>query len=109
VSEITDVISVPHKLFRKAVQQGRSERRGESYSLPYGEPLSEASTPLADFVNSLLAEHVGEGRCLRMPTRRQCGFLLPPEEISLHSHSYNRPIPHLSVSRRSVHGKTAEF
>ena len=41
------------RLFRKAVQQGRSKRRGESYSLPYGEPLSEARTLLADFVNSL--------------------------------------------------------
>ncbi|OYT21241.1 MAG: hypothetical protein CCU26_02210, partial [Nitrospira sp. UW-LDO-01] len=42
------------RLFRKAIQQGRSERRGESYSLPYVEPLSEARTPLVDFVNSLL-------------------------------------------------------
>ncbi len=41
-------------LFRKAVQQGRSERRGESYSVPYVEPLSDARTPLAAFVNSLL-------------------------------------------------------
>jgi len=24
---------------KKAVQQGRSERRGESYSAPYGDPL----------------------------------------------------------------------
>jgi hypothetical protein len=54
VSEITDAISIPRRLFRKAVQQGRSERRGESYSLPYVEPLSDARTPLADFVNSLL-------------------------------------------------------
>ena len=42
------------RLFRKAVQQGRSKRRGESYSLPYVEPLSVARMPLADFVNSLL-------------------------------------------------------
>jgi hypothetical protein len=42
------------RLFRKAVQQGRSERRGEAYSLPYVEPLSDARTPLAGFVNSLL-------------------------------------------------------
>jgi len=42
------------RLFRKAVQQGRSKRRGESYSLPYVEPQSAARTPLADFVNSLL-------------------------------------------------------
>jgi hypothetical protein len=44
------------RLFRKAVQQGRSERRAESYSVPYVEPLSEARTMLADFVNSLLVK-----------------------------------------------------
>ena len=38
----------------RPVQQGRSKRRGESYSPPYVEPLSVARTPLADFVNSLL-------------------------------------------------------
>ncbi len=32
-----------------AVQRGRSERRGESYSVPYVEPLSDARTMLADF------------------------------------------------------------
>ena len=42
------------RLFRKAVQQGRSERRGDAYSVPYVEPLSDARTPLADFINSLL-------------------------------------------------------
>jgi hypothetical protein len=44
------------RLFRKAVQHGRSERRGESYSMPYVEPLSDARTMLADFVNSLLVK-----------------------------------------------------
>jgi len=34
---------------KKAFQQGRSERRGESHSVPYGEPLSDARTPLAVF------------------------------------------------------------
>ena len=43
------------RLFRKAVQQGRSERRGDAYSVRYVEPLSDARTPLADFINSLLA------------------------------------------------------
>ena len=37
-----------------AVQQGRSERRGESYSVPYVEPLSDARTKLADFYSILL-------------------------------------------------------
>ena len=43
------------RLFKKAVQQGRSERRGESYFVPYVEPLSDARTMLAGFFNSLLA------------------------------------------------------
>ena len=41
-------------MLKQAVQQGRSERRGESYSGPYGEPLSDARTMLADFFSILL-------------------------------------------------------
>jgi len=41
-------------MFKKAFRQGRSQRRGESYSLPYAEPLSDARTPLEDFFNILL-------------------------------------------------------
>jgi hypothetical protein len=41
------------RMFKKAVQQGRSERRGEAYSGPYVEPLSDVRTPLADFFNIL--------------------------------------------------------
>jgi hypothetical protein len=44
----------PSRLFKKAVQQGRNERRGDAYSVPYVEPLSDVRTPLADFFNSLL-------------------------------------------------------
>jgi hypothetical protein len=39
---------------KKAVQQGRSERRGDAYSVPYVEPLSDARTPLAVFFRILL-------------------------------------------------------
>ena len=43
-----------------SVQQGRSERRGESYYVPYVELLREARTPLADFFRILLVEpHMG--------------------------------------------------
>jgi hypothetical protein len=35
-----------------AVQQGRSERRGEAYSGPYVEPLSDVRTTLEDFSTS---------------------------------------------------------
>ncbi len=37
-----------------AVQRGRSKRRGEAYSAPYVEPLSDERTKLADFFNILL-------------------------------------------------------
>jgi hypothetical protein len=50
----TQVFSITHRLFRKTVQQGRSQCRGEAYSLPYVEPLNAARTPLAGFINSLL-------------------------------------------------------
>ncbi len=41
-------------MVKKAVQRGRSEQRGESYSAPYGEPLRDARTKLATFFNILL-------------------------------------------------------
>ena len=41
-------------MLRKAVQQGRSERRGEAYA-SYVEPVSEERTSLADFFSILLA------------------------------------------------------
>jgi len=39
-----------------AVQRGRSERRGEAYSVPYVEPLSDARTKLVDFFSILLED-----------------------------------------------------
>jgi hypothetical protein len=56
----TDPFRSHRRLFRKAIQQGRSKRRGEAYSLQYVEPLSAARTPLADVVNSLLIQR-GDG------------------------------------------------
>ena len=41
-------------MLKKAVQQGRSERRSEAYFGPYVEPLSDARTTLADFFSILL-------------------------------------------------------
>ena len=46
-------------MLKKAVQQGRSERRGEAYSELYVEPLSDARTTLADFFSILLAVDLG--------------------------------------------------
>jgi hypothetical protein len=40
-------------MFKKAVQRGRSERRGEAYFSLYVEPLSDARTKLAGFFNIL--------------------------------------------------------
>jgi hypothetical protein len=48
-------------MFKKAVQRGRSQRRGEAYAFRYVEPLSAARTKLADFFNILL----GRGRLRR--------------------------------------------
>jgi hypothetical protein len=77
------------RLFRKAVQQGRSERRGESYFVPYVEPLSDARTMLADFVNSLLGlQHKGYAgsrlvgprfghcRCVRLAPGQPLGLFM---------------------------------
>jgi hypothetical protein len=41
-------------MVKKAVQQGRSERGGDAYSVSYAEALSDARTTLADFFNILL-------------------------------------------------------
>ena len=46
-------------MLKKVDQQGRSKRRGEAYSVRYGEPLSEARTKLADFFSILLGLHRG--------------------------------------------------
>ena len=43
-------------MLKKFVQQGRSERRGETYSMLYVEPLREVRTPLADFFSILLVK-----------------------------------------------------
>ncbi len=45
---------MPCRMRTQAVQQGRSERRGESVLTPDGEPLRDASTPPADVFRILL-------------------------------------------------------
>jgi hypothetical protein len=49
-------INDAYKLFKKVVQQGRSERKGEAYFVSYVEPLSDARTTLATFFNSLIID-----------------------------------------------------
>jgi len=51
-----DGIRTSHRMFKKAVQRGRSEQRGEAYAIRYVEPLSDARTKLADFFNILIKE-----------------------------------------------------
>jgi len=41
-------------MVKKAVQQGRSERKAEAYCFSYVEALSDARTKLADFFSILL-------------------------------------------------------
>jgi hypothetical protein len=41
-------------MFKKAVQQGRSERKVEAYFLVYVETLSDMRTKLEDFFNILM-------------------------------------------------------
>ena len=53
-------------------RQGRSERRGEAYSVLYVEPLSDARTMLADFFSILLpAAH-----CRQQRSRNRRSFLV---------------------------------
>jgi hypothetical protein len=62
-------MSLAHRMFKKAFQRGRSERRGEALTVftrpptacrnrrfprPYVEPLSDARTKLKEFFNILL-------------------------------------------------------
>jgi len=53
---------MPHRMLKKAAQQGRSERRGDAYSFRYVEPLSEARTLLADFFSILLGRRILQQR-----------------------------------------------
>ncbi len=53
-------------MLKKAVQQGRSERRPEAYTLGYVEDLSDARTMLADFF-SILPEKYRAGAPLGEP------------------------------------------
>jgi hypothetical protein len=51
-------VRILSRMFKKAVQRGRSERRGEAYFVPYVEPLSDARMKLADFFNILLLDEI---------------------------------------------------
>jgi hypothetical protein len=59
--DVTDRIRKVPRMFKKAVQRGRSERGDEAYSFRYVEPPSEARTKLADFFNILLKDQTRFG------------------------------------------------
>ena len=50
---LTQLWNIPQDV-QKGCRRGRSERRGESYSVPYGESLSDARTKPTGFFNILL-------------------------------------------------------
>jgi hypothetical protein len=51
-------VRILSRMFKKAVQQGRSERRPEAYPLGYVEDLRDARTKLADFFNIMLLDEI---------------------------------------------------
>ena len=61
-----------------AVQRSRSERRGESYSVPYVEPLSDARTKLADFFSIVLGRNRSSGR---NPGQKGSSLICPSTHI----------------------------
>jgi hypothetical protein len=64
-------------MLKKAVQQGRSERRPQAYPLGYVEDLSDARTLLADFFSILLL------RCVEVPKRSVMEFVPTDLEVPL--------------------------
>ena len=55
----------PRRMLKKAVQQGRSERRAEAYPLGYVEGLNDARTLLADFFSILPG--IADYQCQYLP------------------------------------------
>ena len=84
-------------MFKKAVQQGRSERRGEAM-LRYVEPLSDARTMLADFFSILLSLIVlSSGReLIDLPLR---ATFSPTHPLANIFHPPHPPIASQSISR----------
>jgi hypothetical protein len=60
-------------MLKKAVQQGRSERRADAYPLGYVEGLSDARTMLADFFSILLWDIVENSGLERWQRRGLAG------------------------------------
>jgi len=65
----------PQRAKRAFTEQGRSERRGEAYSVLYVEPLSDARTKLEDFFNILLDDLIRR----RPPSQHRCNIVQADE------------------------------
>ena len=83
-------MSQPSRLFKKAVQQGRNERRGDAYSVPYVEPLSDVRTPLADFFNSLLGLFDLNDRLTLIGPAMQAGIMWQLDLVALRTNGHAR-------------------
>ncbi len=82
------------RLFKKTVQQGRSECRAEAYPLGYVEGLNDARTMLAGFFNSVLAcasavEHKGD-----RPVVHQFDLHMRGKDPSFHASAQSSQLSH---------------
>jgi len=81
-------------------RQGRSERRGESDSLPYVEPLSKARTKLADFCSILLDRYPARlAHCAPVVGRRS----QMPKSLVILGAGYTARAVRLFAARRYTH------
>jgi hypothetical protein len=74
---------IPGRMLKKFVQQGRSTRRGDAYSVRYVEPLNKARTKLADFFSILLEKGNGLGDHFVVQARER---LISPSVIRFTTH-----------------------
>ena len=79
--------SISSRMLKKAVQQGRSERRPEAYPPGYIEGLSDARTKLAGFFSILIEGHAFRAAntsvtCPPTLTLRKIAFNLPVWSIT---------------------------
>jgi hypothetical protein len=83
-------MSQPNRLFKKAVRQGRNERRCDVYSVPYVEPLSDVRTPLAEFFNSLLGFFDLNDRLALVRSAMQAGVMWQLDLMALRTDGHAR-------------------
>ncbi len=83
-------MSQPSKLFKKTVRQGRNERRGDAYFVPYVKPLNDVRTPLADFFNSLLGLFDLDDRLALVRSAMQAGVMWQLDLVALRTNGHAR-------------------